>query len=334
MPVTEEDARHLAIWSLHAYDTPHDRRAALLRRGLGATVSSIDSPETPAVLGRDNHFGPDALVIAVAGSDRPWTQQGATDWSLNLRSGMRPAGTWPPDNTSDVERGLVARDNSDFRAALSGMAPGSQLHNGWVQGAASLWPNVDLIPDVRPRPHVWLTGHSAGGAMAAILACALTARGVPCTVVTFAGPAWGNQPASEWLADHADYVRYTSRGDVVPTFPPDTPGAAPGTDYLHTGEERILPAAPQRGFPTAPNPRSAAGWIAAATARNHAVGHYVAGVEERAGVEEPYADTLALPLGQADYRAYSPGPLPLSISPARAGALSRVPSVRAGVKDC
>ena len=84
----------------------------------------------------------------------------------------------------------------------------------------------DADDDREPTWHVFVTGHSLGGALATLFACELGRsarlgrRNVTVTMVNFGSPRVGDGAfCDEYNAFVPDSVRVVNRGDLVPTLP-------------------------------------------------------------------------------------------------------------------
>lgn len=91
------------------------------------------------------------------------------------------------------------------------------FHQGFAEATDTLIPQI--IPLLRPGNKVVFTGHSLGGAMAAIAAARLHQMCDITNVITFGQPRIGKQSAVNMLAG-LDWDRYVHGNDVVPTVPP------------------------------------------------------------------------------------------------------------------
>lgn len=110
----------------------------------------------------------------------------------------------------------------------------SRVHRGFAREAVRI--SSSIVEWVRQRPslkfdHVFLTGHSLGGAVAAISERIIGAGlGCPTSVVLFGSPRYGDSGSYGRLASSFPiYVRRS--GDMVPVVPPRIMGYA---DYPNT----------------------------------------------------------------------------------------------------
>src|SRR5262249_21503493 len=100
-----------------------------------------------------------------------------------------------------------------------------EVHGGFLAALQPLWDRVVVEVEkqrVGPLASVPLlvTGHSKGGAMAALAAWRLqTVRGIPTRVVTFAAPKSGNRTYRDAYPAQVDHTRYEYADDIVPHLP-------------------------------------------------------------------------------------------------------------------
>jgi hypothetical protein len=134
--------------------------------------------------------------------------------------------------------------NSNVRlAAWSG--PG-RIHQGFAHALDAVWPDVErkFMAAASAGRKIWLTGHSLGGAMAAVAAARLEAQfGIPIEgVVTFGAPKVGD----ESFAAHFDRTFagkncfLLNQGDPVPWLPVfPSEFVACGDGYMFDGKGRL-----------------------------------------------------------------------------------------------
>ncbi len=113
---------------------------------------------------------------------------------------------------------------------------GINLHKGFREDALAL--QADVTPYLKKDYTIRVTGHSLGGAVAAIKAHLLFADGYKVTrLVTFGGPKLTDAQGREAIEDGIDVTRVVNEADIVPTVPPT--GLSAG-GYQHFGPEVIL----------------------------------------------------------------------------------------------
>lgn len=112
------------------------------------------------------------------------------------------------------------------------------LHRGFERSAAVAWDAVE--PLLKPGHTVDVTGHSLGGAIAAILMMYVETEGHDLgRVVTFGQPKVTNHAGVERYAN-APLLRVVDARDPVPLVPPLTLCSALHGPYRHFGPEVIL----------------------------------------------------------------------------------------------
>jgi triacylglycerol lipase len=110
------------------------------------------------------------------------------------------------------------------------------VHRGFKHEVDELWPRLEqaLVNNTRT---LWFSGHSLGGAMAAICAgrCRLSyIRSNPKALFTFGGPRVGNRRYVNYV--EIETYRWVNNNDIVPRVPPAWLG------YRHKGQEVYLNA--------------------------------------------------------------------------------------------
>lgn len=104
----------------------------------------------------------------------------------------------------------------------------SDMHKGFERGAQS------LLEVVRAQPmfdSVWVTGHSMGGAVAAILAAMIVKDGRKMEPHVFGSPRPGGPRLAELLnKNFPDGTSWSNNNDIVPRVPPASWG------YSHWGQ--------------------------------------------------------------------------------------------------
>lgn len=118
-------------------------------------------------------------------------------------------------------------DTSDWLTNLNWFpadTPHGAIHSGFYNAYQPLKPRIATLLSESPPKHLWITGHSLGGALA--LVCAYDLMGNENLdlngIITFGQP----MVARKQLAEHLDsvllgrYARYVNGKDMVPKLPP------------------------------------------------------------------------------------------------------------------
>ncbi len=137
-------------------------------------------------------------------------------------------------------RGTEPHDWNDVRADLDFGKVASEtvgwVHRGFKREVDDLWPRLEQAL-VSNRRTLWFTGHSLGGAMAAICAgrCRLSyIRSNPRALFTFGSPRIGCRRYVNYV--HLEAYRWVNNNDIVARVPP------PWLGYRHKGQEVYLNA--------------------------------------------------------------------------------------------
>jgi hypothetical protein len=134
-----------------------------------------------------------------------------------------------------------------FHATQPG-APRGYVHGGFYRNIRAIWPTVVEALDALQPEWIYFTGHSFGGALAALAGALLAdyATEKPAgygalwsklkAVFTFGQPMVGDETFRSTYATSVGprLVRYVFAHDIVPHLPPKTPGWTPthlGTQY-------------------------------------------------------------------------------------------------------
>ena len=137
-------------------------------------------------------------------------------------------------------RGTEPHDWNDVRADLDLRTAVAEtvgrVHRGFKRQVDDLWPRLEqaLVNNTRT---LWFTGHSLGGAMAAICAgrCKLSyIRSNPRALFTFGSPRIGNRRYVNFV--QIEGYRWVNNNDIIPRLPPAWLG------YRHKGQEIYLNA--------------------------------------------------------------------------------------------
>ncbi|MFO1090696.1 MAG: lipase family protein [Hyphomicrobiales bacterium] len=98
-------------------------------------------------------------------------------------------------------------------------AAGILMHAGFRQAAEAIW--QDVRPRIKKGYTVYLTGHSLGGAVAAILGIYMRKAGIKVGgIITFGQPKFTNLAGAEHYAD-LPLVRIIYQNDIVSLLPPE-----------------------------------------------------------------------------------------------------------------
>jgi triacylglycerol lipase len=113
-----------------------------------------------------------------------------------------------------------------------------KVHRGFKKEVDDIWPQLEEMLAASQKmldKKLWFTGHSLGGAMAAICAgrCLLSDINTsPEQIHTFGCPRVGTKRYINYAK--VDYYRWVNNNDVIPRIPPVWFG------YRHTGKEMYL----------------------------------------------------------------------------------------------
>ena len=135
-------------------------------------------------------------------------------------------------------RGTEPNEWNDIRADLNAMTDLAEtigrVHRGFKREVDDLWPRLEQALVTNERT-LWFTGHSLGGAMAAICAgrCKLShIASNPEGVFTYGSPRVGNRRYVNYV--RLPFYRWVNNNDIVPRVPP------PWLGYRHAGMEIYL----------------------------------------------------------------------------------------------
>jgi hypothetical protein len=162
-------------------------------------------------------------------------------------------------------------------------ALGIFLHQGFAAASDELLPL--LLPHLQPDYETILTGHSLGGAMAAVATLHLQARGFPVRAYTFGQPKVTNIEGARRYAS-TDLTRFVNGRDVVPLVPPLEwmPGGRRIGSFAHFGREVLLEDSTyeclRRHYIRNLNPAEWEGQAQAEAALDHLLANYLAELEK------------------------------------------------------
>jgi hypothetical protein len=154
----------------------------------------------------------DTILIAVRGTEGPVSH----DMILNSKFVMHPC----PET----------------------LASSGSAHHGFLQSFEYLWPVVEEfckkhhITSENENKRIFLTGHSLGGAVATLLACAVYENfsNNPVTLYTYASPRVGDVEFARHWNHLIPHLRHVYRNDIIPAVPPAVLG------YRHFGHLRQM----------------------------------------------------------------------------------------------
>lgn len=176
-------AETLADISQIAYLPPHEAEKSYRELGFTTVMPVVQSSMIGYVI-----TGEDVTVVAFRGTDFAEL----SDWLTNLRQ-----------TTAETPHGRV--------------------HKGFFNAYKSMKSQVNAILHERNTKHLWVTGHSLGGALA--LVCAYDLEAVEqrelAGVITFGQPMVAQQEFADYI-DHllvGRYARFVNRSDIVPKVP-------------------------------------------------------------------------------------------------------------------
>lgn len=142
-------------------------------------------------------------------------------------------------------RGTDFNEVSDWIANLGRSATDTQhgrVHKGFYSAYQSMKQQVDAIVTERDTTHLWVTGHSLGGALA--LMCAYDLEEVENRrlngVITFGQPMVAHQEFADYIDTlfNGRYARFVNRDDIVPKVPPSHVACGSLVWFTDTGVKR------------------------------------------------------------------------------------------------
>ena len=123
-----------------------------------------------------------------------------------------------------------------------------RVHRGFYDYTMLVFPKIleTVQANRKNNENVYVVGHSLGGAMAVLVAEALTHEGIPVKELrTYGQPRVGNRQFRQHLegCDIGAYIRYVNNNDIVPKVPPSWLLFVHGGKLMyinHFGNIRIL----------------------------------------------------------------------------------------------
>ncbi|MGE0606353.1 MAG: hypothetical protein AB7O62_04435 [Pirellulales bacterium] len=218
------NARFLGVAAGLAY-LPQDEGKAAYKKELGLDAKLISVDNTQAYIAQN----PDHVVLAFRGTETGLAFDALKDCLLT-----------DAVNLLIVPKGRLG---TDFIAA----GVGARFHQGFINALAEIWDPVfagvqaELKRSDRP---LWITGHSLGGALAALSAWLFQRKFVSVhQVYTFGAPMIGNVAASKAFDVElkGKIYRVVNGSDPVPKLPTISLIA---NDYGHVDKEIALGVGP------------------------------------------------------------------------------------------
>jgi len=171
--------------------------------------------DTQAFIFRKNQH----IVLVFRGS------QQAADWGTNFKFRMKQFAITGTAQEAAIPTGEVHRGFQDAWQSVEKRVV-YQLHKWWT-----------------PETQLWITGHSLGGALAALAATSLEYQGFAVAgLYTFGQPRVGDWPFTRQVNGRMGdrMFRYVNNNDIVPLIPPQFNPANPGRLYGHMGQFRYF----------------------------------------------------------------------------------------------
>jgi triacylglycerol lipase len=146
------------------------------------------------------------------------------------------------DNNKNLDEDLDIALREDRQVDI----PVIPVHAGFDAAARAV--HNDLKPQLKPGYRTYMTGHSLGGAVAALLAIYLLEDGVQVErVVTFGEPRFTTAAGAKRLG-FLPLTRVVDENDIVPLVPPSTFSTSAFGPYDQVGSEVILLEGPEFVF--------------------------------------------------------------------------------------
>lgn len=133
-----------------------------------------------------------------------------------------------------VCRGTEPNQWNDIKADANAWTVASEVgrvHSGFHSEVNELWPLLEQQIKENQRP-MWFSGHSLGGAMAAVCAVRCKISPIPSNpqaIFSYGAPRVGDKSYSSYLK--VKHYRWVNNNDIVPRVPPRWLG------YRHMGQE-------------------------------------------------------------------------------------------------
>jgi len=133
-----------------------------------------------------------------------------------------------------VARGTEPNQWNDIKADANAWTVASEVgrvHSGFHSEVNELWPLLEQQIKENQRP-MWFSGHSLGGAMAAVCAVRCKISPIPSNpqaIFSYGAPRVGDRSYTSFLK--VKHFRWVNNNDIVPRVPPRWLG------YRHMGQE-------------------------------------------------------------------------------------------------
>lgn len=261
--------------------------------GSGVTPAKVDFVELTAYAGRAKAAYADEAAIR---SQYPATVRvsapGKTDAQYFLERDDRAKVQYIAIRGTANRRNLIEDIEMRIREDLALAIP---VHAGFDATARVLY--ADMKPYLKQGYKTYITGHSLGGALAALLAIHMTEDGYKIEkVVTFGQPKFTTTSGVEKLG-FLTLTRVVDENDIVPMLPPTTIVNRIYGVYEHAGPEIILLEGPHYVFlPTHDADRISIGEfgrsLSLANLKDHHMDNYLRRLSSKAqgAVNVPYDD--------------------------------------------
>lgn len=194
---------------------------------------SVGWIEPPIVIRREGAIGHRAIDLALVGR----VTEGVV---VAFRGTLPPFFAPASDDYNDGWSVLLDWLNDSMSLCIEAPEYDGGVHMGFAESARRLWEDADGAPGVksaidamlergrndrRSRLHLFVTGHSKGGALANLTAYraakAIEWRDMPISVATIAAARAGNAAfARAYAASRIACLRYEIPSDLVPHLPP------------------------------------------------------------------------------------------------------------------
>lgn len=167
------------------------------------------------------------------------------------------------------------------------------FHRGFKNATDELMPL--MLPHLNPAYRTFLTGHSLGGAMAAIAGLELQAKGFKAKAITFGQPKVTHKAGAKRA--QLDLVRFIHGRDLVALVPPlDWAPGREKASYAHFGREIALQDGEyeclQEHYPKRYDPESWFDQAKLSALGDHAMQHYVTRIGEWAAKQLMPSDSV------------------------------------------